>query len=101
MPRYVITVTDEDAARLEKWLGGRIIIMPAYDPGLDLLAGLRTAEGFVPDGKRAVADEILEKVRPAGLTGVDAVTDEELTFLDDRLKAGGPLYHAGGPGGAA
>jgi hypothetical protein len=97
MPRYVITVTDKDAARLEKWLGGRVIIMPAYDPGLDLLASLRTAEGLVPDDKRAVADEILEKVRPAGLAGIDAVSDAELRSVDARLRTGFAIYHAGGP----
>ena len=43
---------------------------------------------------------------PAGLgelgvpvAGLDAVTAEECAAITERLAAGGPIYHAGGPGG--
>lgn len=34
------------------------------------------------------------------VAGLDAVTDEEIEPIQARLRSGGPLYHAGGPGGA-
>jgi hypothetical protein len=30
--RYVITLTDKNAAQLEKWISGSLIIGPAEDP---------------------------------------------------------------------
>lgn len=99
MPRYLITVTEEDAQRLEKWLGPAfgVFIMPITPDGEDLLADLREPDGHVPDYHRAEADQRLEKVRPAAIAGLDAVTDDELAAVDERLKESGPLYHAGGP----
>jgi hypothetical protein len=67
-PGYLLIVTDQNAARLESWLGGGLEIRP-LSPG---------APG-VP------------------VAGLDAVTDDELTAVDLRLRTGGPRYHAGGP----
>jgi hypothetical protein len=69
MPRYLLTVSDADAARLERWLGFRLIITP----------GTGVSE-------------------PVDIAGLDAVNDDELSQVDARLRTGGPLYHAGGPG---
>ena len=68
MPRYLLTVSDADAARLERWLGFRLIITP----------GTGVSE-------------------PVDVAGLDAVTDGELAEVYARLRAGGPLYHATGP----
>jgi hypothetical protein len=68
MPRYLLTVSDADAARLERWLGFRLIITP----------GTGVSE-------------------PVDIAGLDAITDEEYQFIGRRLSTSGPLYHAGGP----
>jgi hypothetical protein len=68
VPRYLLTVSDADAARLERWLGFRLIITP----------GTGVSE-------------------PVDVAGLDAVTDGELAEVYARLRAGGPLYHATGP----
>jgi hypothetical protein len=74
MPRYLISLTQENARRLEAMLGGRIEIVPSQGP----LDGVT--------GERAV------------VSGLDAITDEEYGPIGRRLSAGCPLYHAGGPG---
>jgi hypothetical protein len=68
--RYLLTVTDADAARLERWLGFRTVILPA-----------------------AVGAH-----QPVTIAGLDAITDEEVEFIARRLRTSGPIYHAGGPG---
>lgn len=70
MALYLLRVTADDARALERWLGGALRIGPV---------GL--GEPGVP------------------VTGLDAVTAEECTAITERLATGGPLYHAGGPGG--
>lgn len=67
--RYLLTVTDADAARLERWSGFRTVITPAGGGS-----------------------------EPAVIAGLDAITDEEYEFIARRLRTSGPLYHAGGPG---
>jgi hypothetical protein len=69
VPRYLLTVSDADTARLERWLGFRLIITP----------GTGVSE-------------------PVDIAGLDAITDEEHAFIARRLRTSGPLYHAGGPG---
>jgi hypothetical protein len=66
--RYLITVRDEDAGKLEMRLGGALYVAWTRPAGNVLIAGL------------------------------DAVSDDELTEIDERLRTSGPLYHAGGPG---
>lgn len=80
--RYLLTVTDETAARLERWLGGKLLISPATPDGLmgDVLAP------FMGD------------VGPAEVAGLDAITDAEYKPIGRRLRTSGPLYHQGGPG---
>lgn len=68
----MLRIRDADAARLESWCGGRLLITPAG-------AG---------------------QVWPVPVAGLDALTDAEVTVIDARLASGGPTYHAGGPGGA-
>lgn len=68
MARYLLTVTDADAARLERWLGFRTVITPA--------SGVS---------------------EPVTVAGLDAITDEEYEFIARRLRTSGPRYHAGGP----
>lgn len=74
MPRYLISLTQENARRLETMLGGRIEIVLSESP----LDGVT--------GERAV------------VSGLDAITDEEYGPIGRRLRPGSPLYHAGGPG---
>lgn len=71
MACYLLTVTDADAARLERWLGFRTVIIP------------------VSGGSE-----------PVVIAGLDAITDEEHEFIARRLRTSGPLYHAGGPTGS-
>lgn len=68
MPRYLLTVTDENARLLEAWLGYGLQIVPNGAP-----AGIPVA-------------------------ALDAVADEEVTHIASRLARSGPVYHAGGPG---
>jgi hypothetical protein len=68
MAKYLLTVPDQLAWRLERWLGCALQIAP---PGM--------ADG-VP------------------VAGLDAVTEDEIAAVTARLAAGGPQYHAGGPG---
>jgi hypothetical protein len=95
--RYLINVTEADADRLESWLGSKVQIVP-FLPEEDLLADLRVGDGHVPDYNLAEADRRLERVRPVDITGLDAVSEEEVASIKQRLRSGGPLYHAGGPG---
>lgn len=74
MPRYLISLTDANAARLEALLGGRIKIEPSYGP-------LADEPGIV-------------------ISGLDAVFGYELQAVDERLRTSGPRYHHGGPTGA-
>ena len=62
--RYLLTITDEDAVRLERWLGGRLSLAP-------LAVG-----------------------RSVTVAGLDAITDEEYEFIGRWLSSSGPLYHA-------
>jgi len=71
MPRYLLTVTDDDARLLEGLLGGRLQIIPATGP---------------PGAPGTVS-----------IAGLDAVTDDEAYGIRARLRDEGPLYHAGGP----
>lgn len=64
MPRYLLTVTDENARVLEGWLG----------------YSLRIGPNGAPDG--------------ITVAGLDAVTDEEVSAIVSRLASGSPLYHA-------
>jgi hypothetical protein len=102
-PRYLITVTADSAQRLEKWLGGMLLITPAGPDGAlagqgwDPLADLRNEDGYVPDDNRAEADRRLARIEPVQVAGLDAVFDIELANVDARLRAAGPRYHAGGP----
>lgn len=64
---YLLTVADEHSRLLEGWLGYGLQIVPNGAP-----AGIPVA-------------------------GLDAVTDDEVAGALDRLKHGGPIYHAGGP----
>lgn len=97
MPRYLLKVTDEGAARLESWLGGMIRLVPA-DPA-DIMADLRDPEnGGVPDRHHAEAKRRLAAREPVVVAGLDAITDEEYETIAPRLRTSGPLYHAGGPG---
>lgn len=68
MARYLLTVADADAARLERWLGGGLFLASA--------AGAH---------------------QPVTVAGLDAVTDEECEVIARRLRTAGPLYHAVGP----
>ena len=70
MALYLLRVADTDARALERRLGGALRIGPA-----DL------GELGVP------------------VAGLDAVTAEECAAITERLATGGPVYHAGGPGG--
>jgi hypothetical protein len=70
MASYLLTVTDAEAAHLEKWLGGVLVIGPAH-------LQRHGAAAFV--------------------ASLDAVTEEETAPIRARLSASGPLYHAGGP----
>ena len=65
MARYLLTVTDSDAARLERWAGGRKVIAPASGIGAE----------------------------PVTVAGLDAITGEEYEFIARRLRTSGPLYH--------
>lgn len=80
--RYLLTITDEDAARLERWLGGALIIGPVMPPGL-------TGQILRP---------FMGDVEPVTVTGLDAITDAEYKSIARRLRTSGPPYHAGGPG---
>jgi len=107
--RYLVTLTDEGAARLEKWLGSKVQLI-SFTGTTDPLADLRYTEaycrlhdapelaGAVPDYHRAEADRRLARLAPVDVQGLDAITDEEYEFIARRLRTGGPLYHAGGPG---
>jgi hypothetical protein len=103
--RYLLKITDESAQRLEKWLAGRILIVPARPEGHDPLADLRLhdipgapeLEGVIPDGNRAEAERRLARIEPVVIAGLDAITDEEYEVIERRLRSSGPLYHAGGP----
>jgi hypothetical protein len=77
MPRYLISMTGDNARMLESWLGGRIKIVPA--------TGRLPLEGGEPDGGATIA-------------GLDAVFDSELALVKERLRSSGPSYHFGGPG---
>jgi hypothetical protein len=69
---YLLTVADEDAARLESWFGGALRIAPA--------------------------SSILH-LTDVTVAGLDAITDEETAAIRARLASGSPpIYHAGGPG---
>jgi hypothetical protein len=68
MARYLLTVTDDDAERLERWLG----------TGMFLAAAVGAHQ-------------------PVTVAGLDAITDEEYEVIARRLRTSGPLYHAGGP----
>jgi hypothetical protein len=70
--RYLLTITSKDAALLERWLGGRLQVIPAPDP--------------------------LDTPGTVTVAGLDAVTDDEYEVIARRLRTSGPLYHAGGPG---
>lgn len=94
--RYLLKVTDEAAARLESWLGGGLRIVPAGPE--DPLADLRVDDGFIPEFNRAEAGRRLARIEPVGVAGLDAITDAEYEPIARRLRSGGPLYHAGGPG---
>jgi hypothetical protein len=72
--RYLLTITDEDAARLEKWLGGALIIGPAH---------------------------LQREGAACFVAGLDAITEVEAELIARRLSAFGPVYHAGGPAGDA
>ena len=101
MARYLILVTDENAARLESWLGSKVQLVPFRgDEPVDLLADLRAGEdGHIPDYERAEADRRLARIKPVDIAGLDAVTDEDVAPALERLRTGGPIYHAGGPTG--
>jgi len=75
--RYLLTLSDANAAVLEAMLGGRIEIVPSRG----LLSEVT--------GERAV------------VAGLDGITDGEYEHIAARLRTSGPLYHAGGPGGPA
>lgn len=75
MPRYLITMTEANAARLEALLGGRIAIVPSYGPLADA-----EARGEVT------------------ISGLDAVFPGEMDDVEQRLRTSGPRYHHGGPG---
>lgn len=70
MAFYLLTVTDADAVRLERWLGTGLFLASA--------AGAH---------------------QPVTVAGLDAITGEEYEFIARRLRTSGPLYHAGGPRG--
>jgi hypothetical protein len=72
MPRYLISLTDENAAKLESRLGGALRIIPAWG---DSFSGPLIAS-------------------------LDAVADKELEPVLDRLAAGVSMYHHGGPPGS-
>lgn len=72
MADYLLRVADQDAALLESWLGGKLLIVPA--------------------GSRML-------LRPVAVAGLDALTAAGVTVISARLSTGGPEYHAGGPGG--
>lgn len=106
--RYLLTITDESAARLEKWLGGAIQLEPMrnqriYDPLADLRVppddprNSGVGPGYLPDNNRAEAERRLAALAPVTIAGLDAITDEEYEFIARRLRTSGPLYHAGGP----
>jgi hypothetical protein len=71
---YLLTVTSENAASLERWLGGALKIGPGRP------------------GERNGADiSVL-------VAGLDAITGEEYEVIAKRLRTSGPLYHVRGPG---
>lgn len=97
--RYVITLTPEAAAKLEKWLGGPLAISPDVGYGMpDILADLRNENGTVADYNRAEADRRLEAREPVRISGLDGITDSEYERIQERLRRGVTIYHAGGPG---
>jgi hypothetical protein len=68
--RYLLTVTDEEARHLEKWLGSVLIIGPAH------LQTMGTA---------------------CFVLGLNAITEQEAEPIVERLRASGIVFHAGGP----
>lgn len=74
MPRYLISMTQANAARLEAQLGGRIEIVPS-------------------------TGALSDKRDGAIISGLDAITDGEYEPVRARLASGVLLYHAGGPTG--
>jgi hypothetical protein len=70
--RYLLTITDEDAVRLERWLGSVLIIGPA---------------------------QLQREGAACFVTGLYPVTDEEYEVIGRRLSSSGPLYHAAGSSG--
>lgn len=74
MPRYLIGMTQANAAVLEQLLGGRVEIVPS-------------------------TGALTDKRDGAIISGLDAITDEEYDPIRARLATGPPLYHAGGPTG--
>jgi hypothetical protein len=82
--RYLLTITDEDAVRLERWLGGQLVISPVLPGGL-------TGEILKP---------FTGDVEPVTVAGLNAITDKEYKVIARRLRTGGPLYHAGERGGS-
>ena len=99
MPRYLISVTEANAAKLESWLGSKVQIVPFLgDPPEDFLTDLRVEDGHIPDYHRAEADRRIARFSPVDIAGLDAVTDDELAPILARLRTGGPIYHVKGPG---
>lgn len=83
MPRYLLTMSAAQAAKLEAMLGSAVVITPA-------VAGDVPGHAQGPPGRwppRAV------------VAGLDGITDEEYEVIARRLRTSGPLYHAGGPPG--
>jgi len=74
MPRYLISLTQANAALLEAQSGTRGEIVPS-------------------------TGSLSDKRDGAIISGLDAITDEEYAPIRERLATGGPLYHAGGPTG--
>jgi hypothetical protein len=75
MPRYLISLTQANAVKLEAQLGTRGEIVPS-------------------------TGALSDKRDGAIISGLDAITEEEYAPIRERLATGGPLYHAGGPTGA-
>jgi hypothetical protein len=65
MATYLLTVTDENARQLERWLGGMLHIGPAHP------------------------------ARGVPVAGLDALTEEERLVVRAMLRKRGPFYHSG------
>ena len=89
MARYLLTVTDDDAARLERWLGFRLVITPA--------TGI--SHGVPVVGLAAVTDREAARSELSKLLGeLWRNNPVDRSALAEILRAADVYAAAGGPG---